>query len=240
MNTQLMIPVERTVRPILASHQRLMRMREELYSLIEARYQSCLSEGCSEEEATRRASLAFGNPAVLRIELQKTVPAGEQFGRRLDRFLYQNFQAPTVAQAIRTGLLLMIPMAILMTGLGILLAWVKPHGMADALWPVNLAISAVFGLNAVLVHWLGPRTVTDIQAGKWTQVAFRVSAMAGFVGLSFAALYLVVDWDFFLRSGWLRGVASVLAGGGIFLLVCWLVSLERQQRAPWEELDLAE
>lgn len=240
MNTQLMIPVERTVRPILASHRRLLRMREELYSLIEARYQSCLAEGCSEEEATRRARLAFGDPVRLRIELQQTVPVCEQLSRRLDRFLYQNFQAPTVAQAIRTGLLLMIPMAILMIGLGILLAWVKPHGMAEALWPVNLAISAVFGINAALVHWLAPRTVADILAGRWHQVACRVAAMAGCVGVSFAGLYAVADWDFFLRSGWLRGAASALAGGGISLLVCWLVSLECQQRAPWEELDLAE
>jgi hypothetical protein len=75
---QLKVQVERVVRPICASIRRKMKMREELLGHLTASYQEALANGLKEEDAIRHALERFGDPAVLRAELQASVPAYER------------------------------------------------------------------------------------------------------------------------------------------------------------------
>ena len=81
---QLKVQVERVVRPVHASTRRKMKMREELLGHLTASYQEGLANGLKEEDAVRHALERFGDPAVLRADLQASVPA-------VERMLYSPF-----------------------------------------------------------------------------------------------------------------------------------------------------
>jgi len=74
---QLKAQVERVVHPVRASVGRKMKMREELLGHLTTSYEEGLANGLKEEEAIRRALERFGEPAVLRAELQASVPVVE-------------------------------------------------------------------------------------------------------------------------------------------------------------------
>jgi hypothetical protein len=75
---ELMIPVERAVRPVRASGRRKLRMREELLAHLTAVYEQERAELRDDSLALHRAVQRFGDPANLTRELQSTVPAVER------------------------------------------------------------------------------------------------------------------------------------------------------------------
>jgi hypothetical protein len=94
---ELMIAVERVVRPIQANPRRKMKMRQELLTHLTSAYEEGLTrlgnEGAAVEEAVRR----FGNPKDLTRDLQASVPfyervlftpvAGTKWTAAIDRYM---------------------------------------------------------------------------------------------------------------------------------------------------------
>jgi len=70
--------IEGIVRPIGANFARKDQMREELLAGLTDLYEAEIAEGCSEEEALRRALDGFGDPDEIRREMQATVPLRER------------------------------------------------------------------------------------------------------------------------------------------------------------------
>lgn len=76
--TELMVLVERAVRPVRANGQRKLRMREELLAHLTGIYDEERGRLGDDALALRRAAERFGDPATLAAELQATVPAVER------------------------------------------------------------------------------------------------------------------------------------------------------------------
>src|SRR5688500_11453532 len=71
---ELMVHVERAVRPVRASRRRKLAMRRELLAHLTASYEQELSRRGDEQAALRAALERFGAPAELTRELQAAVP----------------------------------------------------------------------------------------------------------------------------------------------------------------------
>ena len=86
---ELMIHVERAVRPIQARERRKLAMRRELLAHLTFIYEEEMARHPDDEPAALRAALErFGEPAELRRELQASVPLWERvlfFGPRVER-----------------------------------------------------------------------------------------------------------------------------------------------------------
>jgi hypothetical protein len=74
MNNELMIHVERIVRPVRAMQSRKLRMRRELLAHLQAAYDEERAAGADEAIARDRASQRLGNPRELTQSLQQSVP----------------------------------------------------------------------------------------------------------------------------------------------------------------------
>jgi hypothetical protein len=104
---ELMIQVERVVRPLRASGQRKDRLREELLAHLTCIYEEELAR-CGEAGAARAAAVQrFGAPAELTRALQDTVSFRERKEYALERWL--TWQAPEKAArfTLRLALLLL-------------------------------------------------------------------------------------------------------------------------------------
>jgi ATP-dependent Clp protease ATP-binding subunit ClpC len=75
---ELMVPVERAVRPVQAAAARKRRMRRELLAHLTGIYEQERARG-DESQALARALRRFGNPADLARELQASVPRPERW-----------------------------------------------------------------------------------------------------------------------------------------------------------------
>jgi hypothetical protein len=92
---ELMVHVERAVRPIRASSRRKDRMREELLAHLTTLYQEELARLGDERAAREQAFLRFGNPADLTRELQDSVSFAERVAFVLERWV--GWRAPETA-----------------------------------------------------------------------------------------------------------------------------------------------
>jgi hypothetical protein len=75
---ELMIAVERAVRPVRAEPRRKMKMRQELLAHLTSAYEEALSRLGNEDSAREEAVRRFGNPTDLTRELQASVPFYER------------------------------------------------------------------------------------------------------------------------------------------------------------------
>src|SRR5262245_65861705 len=76
---ELMVHVERAVRPVHATPARKQRMRQELLGHLTAIFDEERARGGDEQQALAQALRRFGNPADLARELQASVPRLERW-----------------------------------------------------------------------------------------------------------------------------------------------------------------
>src|SRR4051794_10273609 len=76
---ELMIHVERIVRPVRAMESRKLRMRRELLAHLESALREEQAAGGSEAEILQRAKARLGEPAALAMELQQSAPWFDRF-----------------------------------------------------------------------------------------------------------------------------------------------------------------
>jgi hypothetical protein len=238
MIRELMIPVEKAVRPLCGSHSRKLRMRQELYSLIEDRYRAILAEGFAEDEARQRAIAAFGDPQLIRDELQRSIPRSERMLKRIDRFLLPESRHPSLFQAIRCGVWFSLPLAIWLIVTSGVLAIVVSKPTIFALWPTYLTLAGIFGINGGLLYWLGTRCVTHILSRHWTPVLLSGLLAGAVLSVSLAVLYWVASPFFLVNGGWIRLLTAFPVTMGMFVFVCWQAALEQRQQEPWLALEL--
>jgi hypothetical protein len=80
---ELMVPVERAVRPVRATAARKRRMRQELLAHLTGLFEEERARGGDQATAVSRAVERFGDPTNLGRELQDSVPLPEVFFVRL-------------------------------------------------------------------------------------------------------------------------------------------------------------
>src|SRR5262245_13760917 len=152
---ELMIHVERAVRPLRAEPRWKRRMREELWAHIDALYREELGATGDEGAALARARARFGDPAVVAAELQRSVPVLERWlhsplplTRAIDRLLgklrRREGERPS-RHALRVALLL--------SGLSLLLVvpfFVQAVGRPGETWPVPTLCGAAIVIKDFL------------------------------------------------------------------------------------------
>jgi hypothetical protein len=118
--------VERAVRPVLASEQRKLRMREELLAHLTAIFDEEQQRLGDETAALAKSRGRFGDPAQLTVELNRTVSAWqrlaaavEHWERQVDKSFAKETEQPLSRFAMRSLLtlsVLMIGVAIVVLG----------------------------------------------------------------------------------------------------------------------------
>ena len=103
MKQELRIHVERVVRHLHASFDRKMQMREELGTLIEQIHAEESQRNPDPERALQVTYERFGDPVVLRRELQATVSPFERTTNRLLGLLERGPSESRLGHAIRMG-----------------------------------------------------------------------------------------------------------------------------------------
>lgn len=240
MNPELMIPVERAVRPLIASHRRKLRMREELYQLISDRYEDRLAAGESESAALRQAVTSFGDPASLSEQLQQTVPRREYWSARWDRFLFSAQSTPTWRDALRSGFLLAAPVAVWLAILPAVVVWIRQDRTVLQVWPVFAALALAMGINTMVVSWLAPRTVQRMLAGNRLGIFRDLLVVACVFALTYLGLQLAGNVAWAASAGWRLVLGAWAAAAIVYPGLCWLVSVEHRQRDVWERLPLSD
>jgi hypothetical protein len=252
--TELMILVERAVRPVRAAPARKMRMREELLAHLTGIYDEDRARLGDDALALRRAAERFGDPAALTADLQATVPRVERVlgtpvaGQRWEWQIARWFQQRPGEGAIRHAARLAAVFAASVPAVAYTIAAVQY--LATGAWsPLQAAPAAVVSAHAFVSAMLcvGFFTAT---AGRltWRAVAVAAGCAAGLVagGPALVAALAVVQpdnplWESEILRGSGRPLGVVLAG--LFWLAVWAmivrVAVARQRRAtPWMELQI--
>jgi hypothetical protein len=145
---ELMIHVERAVRPVRAEPARKLKMRHELLTHLTSIYEEELARRSDPAAARAEALRRFGDPAALTRELQDSVPV-------LQRILHTPIPALNGTRAIqrlgarrpgesdrRHGVRLAVWQGVLLTSLVVPLVIIRMAGSRWALGPSELAVMA--------------------------------------------------------------------------------------------------
>jgi hypothetical protein len=239
----LMVLVERAVRPVRAGERRKLRMRDELLAHLTAVYEEEKARRGDDPAALAAAAERFGDPADLTRELQAAVPAGERAEYYFEQwFGWRATESSARYMARLAGRLAMVNLVL--SGL-IVAAVTAVNG-----WPADMglrlrpaaAFFVVAHLDMFLLGWLSFQLRDAVRGASrsWPRAAGYAAAVGLVVLASGPALHAVVSPD--LRTtleamfpNWL-GVAAVaplvaaataVVGGPI-----------RYRQTEWAMLDL--
>jgi hypothetical protein len=138
---ELMIHVERVVRPIRALESRKDRMREELLAHLTSIFDEELARLRDRAAAIHEAQRRLGDPTMLTRELQATSPRQEALGVVCERWLRPGHGEPVLRYAFRlTGLLAAYCVLITL----IMLPVYSFLHVGIAQWPARLWLAEVF------------------------------------------------------------------------------------------------
>lgn len=144
----LMIHVERVVRPVRASARRKLRMREELLAHLLSIHEEERSRSGEDDAALAAARQRFGDPAEVTRELQASVDVGERIAYVLERwFGMRPAESPACFLFRLTCSLLLLSLVLYV----LLVASVLLLGAEEEAIPVGLSLAGRLRLGAALL-----------------------------------------------------------------------------------------
>lgn len=246
MNTDLMITVERVVRPLPCDKTRKNRMRADLYALLEQIYEEELARQSSPALALTRAQERFGEPVQLQNELLGTIPHVHRWQARFDRWITHRREGQStlrfaVVFGTRAAFTLMLFFAVM-------IAWGAFYvhdPIIVRMWTVFFTIAVLFGVNCV----------TQIFCGEWALRAFQADldharlkkpwqllAAAAAAGVSITvSLFVLLETSSPGAYGSAIPEIILLPIGltmPLFLLVIWLMAKVELEDRRWSQLSL--
>lgn len=242
MTNELMITVERVVRPLRAAEETRFRLRNELLAHIQAIHAEELAAVDDASAALRRTIRRFGQPDDLRQELQHSLTWSDRFTGWMSRcFLRQRGESPVRfggrAALLMLGYILLVPVVNLVP---MLLTGQRPAGV-----PVELlGLIGMLIMDAFVLGWLSAEIhdrCCTLSRPIFRQPSVWLSAlMAGawVLGLGLS-LQRVISVDSHITTHVVR--IWLLIGVGVtlgFVGILFLYARDWQRRAPWEMLDL--
>jgi hypothetical protein len=244
--------VERAVRPVHATEQRKLRMREELLAHLTAIYVEEQSRLGDETAALAASRERFGDPAELTAELNRSVGAWQRFAwavecweRRLDKLIAKRKdESPWryAARSLITITAFTIGMMAVVCGM-----WWTVDGPLDS--GVQLMLPRLFPLM-IVVQWanIGAATYVDNLTAtgrrRWA-LLFLQSAVWCLVLTATAASFWWSISDRGLNPSQLvlLGARSWAVVAGLLVLIVFVVDysrLLRRQREAWTLLKIDE
>lgn len=245
MKRELMIHVERAVRPVRAALVTKMRMREELYALLHDIYEQEQAAHADDAQSVAAAIERFGSAARLTDELQQSVPRHEVCEAAIDRAIMRRENEGIVRHAARLAGVTCLYLAVLgpvAFGIRIMLVE-RPVDATSFILASLLMALAVFG--AFTVTLLGHLLFRCIQQTR------NVASWLGIVGIPLLTGLLVLASIPMLvaaTTGELQpaltmvNVTAPVAVFGILLMpaVALLAAREQRKVEPWQALVLTE
>jgi len=244
--------VERAVRPVLATENRKLRMREELLAHLTAIFVEEHQQLGDETAALAKSRERFGDPAELTTELNRSVgpwqrftAAGEHWERRLDKTVAKKKDEPLSRYALRSLLMSItatIGMMVVVCGIVWSIGGVPDSGtlfMLPRLFPLMIVVewSMIFA-----TAYVDSSTITGSR--RWA-LLFLLSAVWGLTWTAVAASFW---WSISERG--LNSSEIALLGGkiwalvtGLLLLIAFVVDysrLLRRRREMWTSLEIDE
>ena len=237
MKTDLMLPVERIVRPINAPLLKKMRMRSELYAHLECIYTEELARHENPELALESTLKRFGDLGEVRTELQKTVPKWNQIVAWLDRFFTRESRETNLQFAWRASRriaivisLLYIALAMCLVDASILGRTIIFFAFLGFVWFGCGVFSAIL-CGAPVVYERVPLSLTFL---------LRQAIYFGICAAFIESLTLYVsNYSSAYPDGAIEMTATAfVAGTGMFLIVVALLRSEMNQLADWLALPI--
>ncbi|MBN2296649.1 MAG: hypothetical protein JXM70_29745 [Pirellulales bacterium] len=239
---ELMVIVERAVRPVRASVSRKRRMREELLEHLAAVFESEMEQNTDIQAGMERARRRFGDPAKLTEELQQAVPWWDRANYICDIARLEPGDSLIHFFARLAVMVMTIFFAVMLAlWLVVLPAWIAEGKfgretlfVATGIWIVGMFF-VVFPFIFISVAKRTGRALYGEpgQRSKWLAVRWILAAMLVFLPLFFWTFAIFIN-----TSGW--GVAA-------FWFTCFLsltfslilLYFSRQSSdAQWANLEL--
>ena len=239
--TDLMIPVERVVRPVRAGSRRKNRMREELLAHLTAIYQQERATLGDDRLAFAQAVRRLGDPSEVTRDLQDSVTRRERFEASVERWLGWRGGESGLRFAVRASALTFVATTVLMlTGL------FAVGGRPDDWFLLWVAVGYVFMATAVTIPlWLSyfrvrgavcgglGYTRSPVRAAAWAAAAGASAAAAGF-GLTLLGGVKLSD-RLELIPAW--GLTAVFVAG-FLVWHAWANGPKEIRHAEWELLTV--
>lgn len=229
--TGLKTIVERAVRPVEASMARKRKMREELLAHVSGVFEEESAKLGDDHAALEQTALRFGNPTEVTIQLQASVPAGDNIRR-----IWEGRPAePALRAALRIALVTEV-LAVVIYVVGLLAG-----GWASA-WPREALLLGLEAVLALPIYLFGLTFLTDwMEKGLQRHSRFKVTLvgvsswlfmMLGLAGLTWRTSF--ADLDALLWIAWLTPMALMSP----YALARSAVD-RRRYHEEWARLDLA-
>lgn len=238
---ELMIVVERAVRPVRASNNRKRRMREELLGHLSAVFENEMELQSDVATGLERAKRRFGDPSKLTVELQRTVPWWDRVTATGEIMNFEpgesmtHFFAKCVVFALAMGvvtLLAVLPAVV----------WGKAGNIGFMLH-VILVISFFSTIFTFLFVFTATRIGLALygdkrQRSKWTAARCMLAALLAFPVL-FLLTYMAMSGDlgWSLARLWLACYLSPVFTL-LLLPMSRLAADEFRHEAQWASLEL--
>lgn len=240
-NKSLMVPVERAVRPVSASVDTKMRMREELYLHLEQAFQEERQQTKDEDQALEAAVRRLGPNHELSEELQRSVSRLDRWTYLCNRFYDKGKAETSMRHALRIGIVTVVTELLSLFLLLSLGSWLVPQKAIFSIAPMLAVLGILFGWNSfwatLLADWYFDKFHS--QDRSFLSVFRRGILFAVSLGLSLVLLWLAVPpIDNLSRFFVAPGILAFFAGLVLFVLVVRLIEIEKHRLQPWESLEL--
>lgn len=247
MNTELMKVVERVIRPLPAFKVNKLRMRTELYALLDQIYQEELQrEGTSEAAALPQASRRFGDADKLRGELLQTVPYLERAWAIADRLLVRRREGEGLVRfSLRIGLHTAVGMVLFGLLLYVVATYLKNDPPELHFWGWWMLAIATVSVNSCCLTLLGNGALAgfqQVEGRTHLRRPLRFITCTVVAGL-LIAVSEVLNLYYLVGPHWKHGytepfVYVTLMTGAMFAVIVYLRAREDVQYQPWNELAL--
>jgi hypothetical protein len=253
---QLMIHVERAVRPIRGEVSTKCRMREELYAHLTEILEEERERTGDENDAIGRACERFGDPATLRAELQTTVPWLQRIVCLLDDVHRRRPSETPLRHAVRVAMMNLLYFSVMWAALILVfllldVMGVGPdahrisaeHGLRFRLMvALGVWMSVAIGLFVLIGHAMRDQLEEGLLRPRSWRTAGVLSLLAVVIVFSCGGGFLLMmpidAWAVSrLLPSW---ILAALATPLIFAIVARLAAIEAVRSRPWTSLDISD
>jgi hypothetical protein len=250
-NSELMKVVERAVRPVRATRQRKLRMRQELLAHVSAIYEEERSRLGDDDAAFEEACRRFGDPGELSQELDRSVGFWGRWNWREERIVdgfdrwngYRPDRPPAwhwgraALTAVASGALV----AVLVYLLSLLIpdrhmTWDQAKRLLPVLFYFVAMTFVLYGTSVTMVS-----DFYDAEPPRWGRAVLRSVGCVVAMTLIFYAMYWAIPVDAALPLNQLPIVVGVNAMIPIgLILAIWAAENQARPYREWDRLRLDE
>jgi len=244
---ELMILVERAVRPVRASHRRKQRMREELLTHVSEIYGQEMARFGSHEAALAESSRRFGEPTELSRDLQASVGFNERCAFAFERWFAWQAGESALRYTLRLSVLhLLIGLVSCAAIVGVVTVLDGPFDhLLVALRP-GLAFIIVCCVDLLVLGLLHFKIRDALVGAPWAR---RSWPRAAAYGLLFAAVVYASPFLFAIAAGVaapfvlelfdpvLLGIVALLSAL-LVGVIGWIYGLSQIRHVEWVSLDI--